>query len=286
MNKIFISDSDILTLFRNRIIQEGNFNANSELFINDDKVIKIYLGDDRISKYNLSVIKNIFKKREYLDRIDELVLPLDLLVYNGKTVGFSMPYVNGNMLYDIISDNLLNKDEIKKIFIKLVNIVHIFSSLPFNFYLGDLHEKNVILDNELNVRIIDCDSFIINDRKLVLDDGVSMGKYLNIYFSPKELRKIKLSGDYFSILCMVFNYLFSDIANYGSINTIDAIKCKVKSKVLDGIFERANDMDNFELNENDIVDLFNETYEYDFYDDKELRALDEIQDALKRIRKK
>ena len=286
MNKILISDSDILKLFRNRISQEGNLNANSELFIDGDKILKIYFGEDKLNKYNLSVIRNIFRKKEYLNKIDELVLPLDLLIYNGKTVGFSMPYIQGNTLYDIIRYNLLDEEEIKRIFIKLVNIVHSFSNLPFDFYLGDLHEKNIILDDELNIRIVDCDSFIIDNKKLVLDDGISMGKYLNGCFDIRKLRKIKKSGDYFSILCMIFNYLFSNIVNYSCPNTIDIIQRKVKSMVLDRIFDRVNDIYSFELNEDDINDLFNEIYEYDLYSEKEMMALYQIQNEIKRIRRR
>lgn len=286
MNKILVSDSDILTLFRNRISQEGNINANSELFINGDMVLKVYFGEDKINQYNLSVIRNIFRKRESLDKISELVLPGDLLIYNGKTVGFSMPYVKGNTLYDIFRYNLLDKKEIKELFIKLLNTIHSFSKLPFDFYLGDLHEKNVILDDNLNINIIDCDSFIINNKKLVLDDGISMGKYLNRHFGTEELKKIKKSGDYFGVLCMIFNYLFSDIVNYGYTNSIDVIKSKVKSRVLDKIFDRINDIYNFELCENDINDLFNEEYDYDVYNQEEMMALDQIQNEIKRIRKR
>ena len=74
-------------------------------------VDRIYSMPFSLNPFPFSVIRNIFRKKEYLNKIDELVLPLDLLIYNGKTVGFSMPYIQGNTLYDIIRYNLLDEEE-------------------------------------------------------------------------------------------------------------------------------------------------------------------------------
>ena len=60
---------------------------------------------------------------------------------------------------------LLSKSEVKELFKKILNVINKFKKLQFDFCLGDLHEKNVIVDKDKNIHIIDPDGFIINNKK-------------------------------------------------------------------------------------------------------------------------
>ena len=60
-----------------------------------------------------------------------------------------MPYINGITLEEIINENLYSDYDIKKIFINLLNIINKFKDLPFKFFIGDMHEKNIIIDKSI-----------------------------------------------------------------------------------------------------------------------------------------
>lgn len=253
-NKEYIKNSDLETLFKNRIIQYDNFNSNSELFIKNNKVYKIYFNNVDYTNFNINVIKNIFKNYCYLDKISELVLPKKWIIYNDKIVGFNMPYISGITLEEIIKNNLDNKYNIKEIFINLLNIINKFDELPFDFFLGDLHEKNIIIDNNGNTKIIDPDSYIINNEKLLVNGICLMGKYVNHFYNNDELMTIKKTADYYSLLCIILNYVFRDIID-DKLSPVTYLKKDSQFKGLYPLLDRVDDK--FILLEEDINNIFN-----------------------------
>lgn len=253
-NKMIIFDRDLNKLFENKIIQYDNSNRNSEVFIHDNKVLKIYTEIDKRYKHNLEVIKEIFKKQKYLKNIKELVLPQDIIFYNNNIVGFTMALINGITLDKAINDNLLTEDEIKNIFIKILHLINKLKKLPFNFQIGDLHEKNVIIDRNLNIYIIDCDSFIINNKKLKIDNQIIIGKYPNHYFNNQELKNNKLKIDYFCLLSMILNYVFKDVINDS--NPLNYVKKHTEFNELNYLIKRLDNPNEFYLTEQDIDNIF------------------------------
>ena len=277
-NKIYLKDDDLEKFFKVRIIQCDNHNANAELFIHDDLVFKIYHGDNTYNKFNINVINNIFSKLSFFKKINELVLPKDLIIYNNNIVGFSMPYINGITLEEIINENLYSDYDIKKIFINLLNIINKFKDLPFKFFIGDMHEKNIIIDKNGNINIIDPDSFIIDNKKLCINNEYLVGKYINHFYNNSELKKIQISADYYSLLCIVLNYAFKDIIEDKS-EPISWIKKDIQFKELYPILNRINE--NFVLLESDINEIFDfkNNLKYEYKDNKKLLK------EIKRIRK-
>ena len=253
-NKMEIFDKDLKELFKNRIVQNDNLNRNSEVFIYNNQVLKIYTYEDETYKHNLYVIDEIFKKYKYLKEIKELVLPTDIITYNNDIVGFTMPLVKGITLDKAINDNLLSDDEIKEIFIKLLNLTNRFKELPFNFMIGDLHEKNVIIDKNKNINIIDCDSFIINNQKLVVDNQILIGKYPNHHFNNQTLKNKKIKLDHYCLLSMILNYVFKDVIDINS--PIKFIKTHAEFNPLNNLITRLDDIDNFNLTRSDIDNIF------------------------------
>ena len=253
-NNIYITDNDLKDLFKNRIIQFDNYNSYSELFIHNNEIIKIYNEKNNYSEFNINVVKNILNKKSFLKEINGLVLPNNLLIYNNQIVGFSMPYINGITFQDIINNNIYDDETIKKLFIKVLDIIDRFKKLNFSFYIGDLHEQNIIIDNNKNVNIIDPDSFIIDNNKLCIDGNYIIGRYANSYFNNSELKEINNSVDYYSLLCMILNYVFKDILE-DKLDPVNWLKYDDQFKELYPIINRVNNI--FILYKDDINNIFN-----------------------------
>ena len=277
VNKKIIYDYELEKLFTNMIIQTDNINRNSELFIHDNEVLKIYVDNKKMYKYNLQVLKEIIKKEKYLRSIKELVLPNSLIIYNNNIVGYSMPYIEGYTLLEIIDKKLLNDNEIKIIFNKILDLINRLKELPFNMFIGDLHEKNVIINDELNINIIDCDSYVINNKKLIKDREVIIGKYSNIYYNNKELKRINIASDYICLLSMLLNYVFK--GNIDMMNPIEYIKCHAEFNNLSYLVKRLDKFNNFYLTCDDIDYIFNLKNKIIVDDNYEL------ENEIKRIRK-
>ena len=248
-----------------KIQQENNFNSYSSLFIVDNEVIKIYTDRYDKVKFNIITLKSLFEKEKYLRKIKELVLPNKLIKHKNNIVGFSMPYIKGLTLEEIINNNSYSEKEIEEIFIKILNVIIELSKLPFDFCLADLHEKNVIVDSNKNIHLIDCDGFVIDDNQMVIDGSILMGKYLEQKNKYEDLNGVSVSGDYFCLLCMVINYIFKN-----KIHTIDDLKDfseYLDNKYLNKIITRASDIKNFKLTQSDIemlfsqINYYNEKYE-------------------------
>ena len=267
-NKIVIDDFELKELFANKVIQYDNDNHNTELFIYRNSILKIYTDTDKRYKHNLYVLKELFKKEKYLNNIKELVLPDSLIIYNNYIVGYKMPYINGFTLSEIIENNILNDDDIKIIFIKILDLIDRLRRLTFNMFIGDLHEKNIIVDKDLNISIIDCDSYINNNKKIINNGEVIIGKYPNSYFNNKELKRINISSDYLCILSMILNYVFKGIVE--SMNPIGFIKKHSEFNSLDYLTKRLDSINSFYLTNEDIDNIFNLKNTITLDDDSEL----------------
>ena len=268
-----------------KIQQENNFNSYSSLFIVDNEVIKIYTDRYDKVKFNIITLKSLFEKEKYLRKIKELVLPNKLIKHKNNIVGFSMPYIKGLTLEEIINNNSYSEKEIEEIFIKILNVIIELSKLPFDFCLADLHEKNVIVDSNKNIHLIDCDGFVIDDNQMVIDGSILMGKYLEQKNKYEDLNGVSVSGDYFCLLCMVINYIFKN-----KIHTIDDLKDfseYLDNKYLNKIITRASDIKNFKLTQSDIEMLFSQI---NYYNEKYETYQNDIEKLLEveliRIRKK
>lgn len=275
---INLKDNSLKNVLKTKIVQKDNYNSNSELFIYNDLVLKIY--DDSIySSFNIDVINKINTRKSFLNNIEELVLPKDLVIYNNRIVGFSMPYIEGITLDTIIEEELYSEEEMKKIFFSILDIINKFSSLPFSFFIGDLHEKNIIIDKNFKNNIIDSDSFIIDNNKLFVNGNYLVGKYVNHYYNNSELEQINLTADYYSLLCIVLNYLFKGIIDDVS-NPVSSLKRNSQFNELFTILENVDK--NFILSKDDINKIFNfkKTLKYQYKENKELIKL------IKKIRNK
>ena len=227
-------DRDIEKIFTHRIEQTGNFNSYSELFIYENEVYKIYMNNQELSSQNIETLKYIFKYEKELSSIKEIVLPTSFLVYNNNMVGFKMPYIKGILLLDLLQDNNIGTETKKMYFLEILKAINKTKDLSFPFSFSDLHEKNIIIDTNGNIKIIDCDGFIINNNTFKCENELVYGKYLNNVVTTKDINSI----DYICLLCMIFNYLYN-----------------IDNQTLNNLIKKTK-KSNFVLTANDIEELF------------------------------
>jgi len=250
-NYLELSDKDIEKIFVDRIIQSENFNSYSELFIYNNEVYKIYLKNPELSKQNIDTIIKLFEYKNEVSQIKEIVLPRKLLVYNNQIVGYKMPLIKGTLLIDVLQYEKLDKTTIKSYFIQLLRIINQTRSFSFQFSFNDLHEKNIIIDKDGNLNIIDSDGFVINNNMYREQNTIVYGKYLNNSITTKEPNSI----DYICLLCMILNYLLKDVKDY-NFNPLSLFESsKIHNITIKEIFRKVR-FKSFILTEQDIENLF------------------------------
>ena len=154
-----MSNEDIKKIFNRKIVQTNNYNSYSELFVYGNEVYKIYMSKPELSQQNLNMLNLLFKFKNELSPIKEIVLPNNILKYNDYLVGFTMPYIEGTLLMDFLQN--ANVETAKNIFMKILYTINQVKQLNFSFSFNDLHEKNIIIDNNEELHLIDCDGFVI-----------------------------------------------------------------------------------------------------------------------------
>ena len=154
--------------------------------------------------------------------IPELVLPQKLVVNNGRLIGYTMDYIEGNNLKELIDDkkydNLEMIRHLKEIGVILEKINKLNKYKTCNFHLNDIHEANFVVDKEKHIRVVDIDSCKIGNNIPVC------AKYLTPFSQIDELpEKYKkcadtrigyiepdMNTDLYCYNIMILNYLYKD----------------------------------------------------------------------------
>lgn len=143
----------------------------------------IYLTQDgRILKMFTSTSFTYIKDREetlrYLKDIDvkEIVKPKHLVYYDGVFVGYIMEYLpdGASLSQNTAKYSFEEKIEIIKKIEEVMKKLH-----KKKIYICDLNLDNIFLDKNGNVRLIDCDSFVI--KKNVVNNDVDLKYQDSIY---------------------------------------------------------------------------------------------------------
>ncbi len=160
------------------------------------------------SKQGLKAIQILVEYQEMFSEIlPEFVCPIALVYIEETLNGYLMEFIKGINLKDYLADS--NVDFKEKIHTlqnvgQVVNKTQKIKDFPYSFSFGDLHEKNIIVTQNRNIKIID-------------SNGVSLfkvginSKYLNhcesnLFYGDKYQRD--LCGDFIAtidtdILCYV-----------------------------------------------------------------------------------
>lgn len=200
-------------------------------FVYKDKnmVLKKLFYTDGIRFANkLYTLEALSTNREYIP--SNFVLPEFLVSVNKIIQGFAMNYVKGDNLSLVLSDKLFDVEE-KKYYLKSIGRIleqmkriRNTTSLK-DFYLGDLHEDNFMVDvNKKEVYVTDLDS------AKILGNQSSPGRYLTPFAllnNASETKYKRTNGDCLTdyrvdentdIYCyviVILNYLYN-----GKINNV------------------------------------------------------------------
>ena len=135
----------------------------------------IYLTSDNqiLKMFNTTSFTYIKDREETLKAlldidVEEVVKPKKLVYYNGVFVGYTMDYLpDGKSLYDIEKQKCSFEEKIDKI----KKIEEVMQKLhDKKIYICDLNAENIFFDKDNNVKLIDCDAFVI--KKNVINTNV------------------------------------------------------------------------------------------------------------------
>ena len=158
---------------------------------------------------NLKLISDQLHSDDFL----ELVLPTELIEYDGHIVGYLMPYVEGVTFDEILQNQEIPRHIILNIFDQLAIVIN---KLPTNIYLGDLHSKNVIVTNDGKVHLIDVDGFSVSNGfmmtcPLYYDNSKENILPRDKYFNKDGSVKIGKNTDIYLLIEMILSWIFNEI---------------------------------------------------------------------------
>lgn len=195
----------------------------SDLYIYDKDIVLKKLDENLKDRFDNKIytISELSKNKDIIN-IPELVIPESLLKVENEIMGFTMKYIQGPTLENILkSEEYTIKQKIeylKQIGIILEKMKSVRNSTPIkNFYLNDMHEGNFILNKKTNkIHVIDLDSSKIGNNE------TGCAKYLtplNKITTVPKYKKLEypIFGGYFEIdentdlycyIIMVLNYIY------------------------------------------------------------------------------
>ena len=148
--------------FEKEISQENNPNANARLWIQpNNTVLKVYSVWNNQTKSNNDMLQEICRVKQ-LFSMREIAMPLQILFENNVIIGFTMPYYTGIHLDDYLSNPLIPSESKLHCLIKLAEIIN---AMPKDVFIGDLHGKNILVESNDNIHIIDIDGFSIKGHE-------------------------------------------------------------------------------------------------------------------------
>ena len=133
---------------------------------NKDKVLKkLYCTGGNNFGNKLFTIEALSSNASYIP--DNFILPECLVAIDKKIEAFVMPYIKGNNLSVVLNDDSTDLEE-KKYYLKMIgqileqmSYIRKFTPLT-DFYIGDLHEDNLIIDPlKRTIYVADTDSIKI-----------------------------------------------------------------------------------------------------------------------------
>lgn len=199
------------------LLQKENWRKKYKLFK------KFYNTSGVIFSNKISTINTLIDfKNDINDYINELTIPESFVSINSKVQGYIMDYINGNNLSKLLYNSKISLKE-KIEYLKQVGLVLKKMRTLRNiedvedFFLGDLHEDNIIVDEYGKIHIIDMDSCKIGGnlpspslymsrlkRKKCFNNKYKFNDYCTEIINPNE------DTDNYCFAMMLLNTLYQD----------------------------------------------------------------------------
>lgn len=135
------------------IDQSNNRNAFSRLFADGRTVYKIFERDNPLSDRAIETLVALSSEASFPDG-SRALLPKELIVYEGRIIGYSMPQIAGESFAAAL-DTGMPIEEANELFKKAVGAVY---ELPTGVHAGDLHAGNIMIVGD-ELYLIDIDGF-------------------------------------------------------------------------------------------------------------------------------
>lgn len=195
------------------------FNLKNNWEINDKVFKRFFVIDGESFGNKLSTITTLNTYKEIRD-IKEFVIPDCLVSIKSIITGYAMDLVDGVNLSNIIYDPNVDFKTKINLLKQLSNVltrmkeIRTYSSLT-DFYIGDIHEENIMVDKDMNIKIIDLDSCKIAGnlatptrylqslkRKNIINDKYVLDKNNPDIIMPNE------QTDYYCLIILLLNTLY------------------------------------------------------------------------------
>lgn len=156
MKTLVISKNKLESLEK-YVLEKNINNTECKLYIWDGKVEKkmlkiFYINEGVYFGNKLLTINSLYDAKKKIN-IPELVMPEKLVIVKNNVVGYSMPFIEGRNLLNILSDYkvpISQKIEFLRQVGKIIEKVQNKSPYDQPFYLSDIHEANFIYDSKRN----------------------------------------------------------------------------------------------------------------------------------------
>jgi len=150
-------------------IEKSNSNIEGNFFLYKNELLKSFISSKILrdsftqDKYiNLLTIK---KYENILKRMEELLLPSSLITIENNFIGYTMPLLtNSKSLKTILQDPNVDFKIKIELLTKIGKLLEkLEQTSKGKFHIGDLHEDNILLTKDHQIKIIDIDSMSLNN---------------------------------------------------------------------------------------------------------------------------
>lgn len=183
---------------------------------NNDKIIKLYKYDRKVNEEMISRdIESLLAVTKVGLSHERFILPSKIFVFEGRIIGYEMPYVEGEGL----SSALKRTDLItaKHWFLQIYQDIQMLERLNPSFAFSDLHEENIIVDAKGNLMYCDLDGWRLVGGRGKSARYMSMQRELFAQY-PQKYRQEKntmfyytdKTTDFLSLLVIVLNYIMGE----------------------------------------------------------------------------
>lgn len=242
-----------LTNLKSLELPENLFNAEGELFTfeykRETKLLKKLNDIESIRFANkLYTLESLNTNKQYMP--NNFITPEFLVSINKQIEAFTMKFISGINLSQVLNNPNINLEE-KKYYLKRVGQIleqmkNIRKYTPLtDFYLGDLHEDNFIVNtSQSEIYVVDLDSCKIAGNQSPIAKYLTpmallnyvKGKYkIDLETSYLTSYVVDENTDIYCYIIMILNYLYNGKINnveldtfYDFLNYLDSIKVSLE----------------------------------------------------------
>ncbi|MDD6878643.1 MAG: hypothetical protein PUD59_00215 [bacterium] len=194
---------------------------------------QIFFIDEQIYYENIKTLKNLYNFKEILP--NNFCIPEYLISDKNRYVGFLLPYLKGKNLTEIIYNDSYSIHEqinyLQQIGILLEKLKNIREEQKIQFFINDLHESNIII-NDGNINVIDLDTCLINSNYAYKSRYLNSAGLLRFTKDKYKINKSMSPGffiadeqsDLYCYNMIILNYLYGKDNKLLNVNYFDLYK--------------------------------------------------------------